>query len=123
MKINHSLTKAEEEIMQILWSLDRAFVKEMLALMPEPKPAYNTVSTIVRILEEKGMVDHEAFGKSHRYFPLLSKEDYRKKETGSLVKNYFNGSIKELVSYFIDDKKLNISDLDELMKSIKNAQK
>ena len=82
----NELTKAEEEIMQVLWQLDKAFVKEVVEQLPEPKPAYNTVSTIIRILEKKGFVDHEAFGKSHRYFPLIEKEDYSKQSLTKFAK-------------------------------------
>ena len=78
------LTKAEEQVMQILWQLEKAFVKEIIEQMPDPKPAYNTVSTIVRILEKKGFVSYEAFGKTHRYYPLMSKREY----TRLFMKNF-----------------------------------
>jgi len=80
------LTKAEEQIMQALWDRDGGFVKEIIDMLPEPKPAYNTVSTIIRILETKGFVDHESFGKSHRYFPKIQKEEYKKLITGNSCK-------------------------------------
>ena len=86
------LTRAEEQVMQILWDLDKAFVKEIVEKFADPKPAYNTVSTIIRILQEKGFVDHETFGKSHRYFPLVDKETYNRKFLRNFVGNYFENS-------------------------------
>jgi BlaI family penicillinase repressor len=112
------LTKAEESIMQELWSLEKAFVKDLIQELPEPKPAYNTVSTIIRILEEKGYVGHEAFGKAHRYFPLISKEDYAKQSTKKLLGNYFGGSVKELLSFFVQDKQIDLKELDNILKEI-----
>jgi len=110
------LTKAEEQIMQVIWQLDKAFVKEIIAQLPEPKPAYNTVSTIVRILEEKGFVSHEVFGKSHRYYALVSKPDYRKFAAGKLVKSYFGGKVENLLSYFAKEKNLSLSELEAILK-------
>lgn len=109
------LTKAEEQIMHVIWQLDKAFVKEILAELPEPKPAYNTVSTVVRILAEKGFVDHEAFGKSHRYFPLVSKAEYRKFATSKLLSGYFGGKVENLLSYFAQEQNLSLQDLQEIL--------
>ncbi|MBK5278053.1 MAG: BlaI/MecI/CopY family transcriptional regulator, partial [Bacteroidia bacterium] len=86
------LTKAEDQIMQILWTLEKAFVKDIVEQMPSPKPAYNTVSTITRILEKKGFVGYKAYGKTHEYFPLISKDKYTKFYLNNLVSGYFNGS-------------------------------
>ena len=97
-------TKAEEQIMQILWKLEKGFVKDILACFPEPKPAYNTVSTIVRILEKKGFVSHTAYGKTH--------------ELKRFVENYFSDSFKELVSFFAKEKKMGVSELEEIIKTI-----
>lgn len=108
--------------MHYLWNLKKAFVKDVLSQMPEPKPAYNTVSTIVRILEEKGFVGHKAYGKTHEYFPLVSKEEYSKFTTGNLLSNYFNGSVRELLSFFVREKELDASDLDEILKSIQSSK-
>lgn len=116
------LTKAEEQVMQHLWDLERAFVKDILARFDEPKPAYNTVSTIVRILEEKGFVGHKAYGKTHEYYPLMTKEEYSRFTAGNLVSNYFNGSVKELVSFFVRERKLDTSDLDDILKSIEDRK-
>jgi BlaI family transcriptional regulator, penicillinase repressor len=118
-----SLTKAEEEIMQVLWTLEKSFVKDIIEQLPEPKPAYNTVSTIIRILEKKGFVSHESFGKSHRYFPLISKETYSSELLGDVVNNYFKGSFKNLVSFFVKEKELDINDVDEILKILKNNTK
>ena len=116
------LTKAEEEVMQYLWKLEKAFVKEVLEQMPEPKPAYNTVSTIVRILEQKGFLGFEAFGKSHRYYPLVTKEEYSKSNLNLMVQNYFGGSFKQLVSFFVKEENLSIKAIEEI-KSIIDQNK
>ncbi len=109
------LTKAEEQIMQVIWDLDKAFVKEILETLPNPKPAYNTVSTIVRILEEKGFVDHESFGKSHRYFAIISKADYRNFATSKLLKGYFGGKFENLLSHFANEKNLSLKQLQDIL--------
>jgi BlaI family penicillinase repressor len=112
------LTKAEEQVMHILWNLERAFVKDLMEQLPEPKPAYNTVSTIVRILEKKEFVGYKAFGKTHQYFPLMSKEAYTKYTAGRLVDNYFDGSFKNLVSFFVRDNDMTVKEMDQLMQII-----
>lgn len=117
-----TLTKAEEQVMQYLWQMNGGFVKEIIEQYPEPKPAYNTVSTIVRILESKDFLGHESFGKSHKYIPSISKEEYRAFTAEKVVKGYFGGSPKNLVSYFIKDRGMNTSDLDELLKIIEDAK-
>ncbi len=117
-----TLTRAEEQVMQILWDIKGAFVKEVIERFPEPKPAYNTVSTIVRILENKGFVTHESFGKSHKYIPSISKEEYRSFTAEKVVDGYFEGNPKNLVSYFIKEKGMDMSDLEEIMKIIEDAK-
>jgi len=117
------LTKAEEEIMQQLWILKKAFVKEVIDKLPEPKPAYNTVSTVIRILETKGFVDHESFGKSHQYFPLIEKEEYKDFATGKLISSYFDNSAKSMLSFFLEKEKLDIKEVDEILKVIEKAKK
>jgi predicted transcriptional regulator len=112
------LTKAEEQIMHVLWELGKGFVKDIIALLPEPKPATTTVSTIVRILEKKGIVSHTAYGKTYEYFPLISKEEYTKLFMRNFVKNYFSDSYQEMVSFFAGDKKLSVSELEEIKKII-----
>ncbi len=109
------LTKAEEEIMRVLWRLNRAFVKDVLAELPAPKPAYNTVSTFIRILEKKGLVGYTAYGKTHEYFPLMSEEEYRRLLTNQLVTNYFDGSVTELVSFFVREKNLSLDEANEII--------
>lgn len=113
------LTKAEEQIMQILWNLEEGFVNDIIYKMDEPKPAYNTVSTIVRILERKGFVAHKAYGKTHQYFPLLSKKDYTKSFLKSFMGSYFGNSFKEMVSFFAKEDKMSISEIEELMDDLK----
>ncbi len=116
------LTKAEEQVMQILWKLEKAFVKELVEKFPKPKPAYNTVSTIIRILERKGAVSYMAFGKTHQYYPLITKEQYSKEQLTNLVGNYFQGSFKNMVSFFTEQKRIPISELDDVMKMIKQLK-
>lgn len=112
------LTKAEEQIMQILWKLEKGFVKDILEHLPKPKPAYNTVSTIVRILEKKGFVSHKAYGNTHEYYPVLSKEEYTRKFLKRFVENYFSDSFKEMVSFFAKEKDMSISELEDTMRMI-----
>jgi BlaI family transcriptional regulator, penicillinase repressor len=113
------LTRAEEQIMQVLWSLEKAYVKDIIERLPSPKPAYNTVSTIVRILEKKGFVGHEAFGKTHLYRPLVAKEDYTQAFLKSFVRNYFDDSYQELVSFFAKDRNLTVSELEEILAALR----
>ncbi|MEI5984558.1 MULTISPECIES: BlaI/MecI/CopY family transcriptional regulator [Sphingobacterium] len=112
------LTKAEEQIMHVLWEFEGGFVKDVIDQLPAPKPAYNTVSTIIRILETKGFVGHESFGKSHRYFPLIQKEEYKKLITGKLLQGYFENSASSMLSFFLEDKKLDVQELDDILKLI-----
>ena len=116
------LTKAEEEIMRVLWQLKKGFVKDVLAELPEPKPAYNTVSTIIRILEKKELVGYTAYGKTHEYVPLISEEEYRRFQTEQLMANYFDNSLKKLVSFFVKDKNISLTEADEIIKLL-NKQK
>jgi BlaI family transcriptional regulator, penicillinase repressor len=113
------LTKAEEQVMQFLWKLERAFVKDIIDEMPEPKPAYNTISTIIRILEKKGFVGHNAYGKTHEYFPLVAREVYTRSYMKNFMRNYFSGSFKEMVSFFAKEDNMSLSDFDELMDDVK----
>ncbi len=116
------LTRAEEEVMQCLWDLQPAFVKDIVEAFPEPKPAYNTVSTIIRILETKGFVDHKAYGRTHQYFTLITKEAYRTFSTKKLMAAYYDNSAAELVSYFVKDKNISAKDLDEILETLKNLK-
>lgn len=121
MKIKQ-LTKAEEEIMQYLWELKLASVKEIIALFPNEKPAYNTVSTIIRILETKGFVDHKQKGKGYLYFPLLTKEAYSKQSAHKLVEGYFQGSFKSMVSFFTKNNDISVTDLEAILKEIQSKK-
>lgn len=112
------LTKAEEQIMQILWKLEKGFVNDILSNMPEPKPAYNTVSTIVRILEKKGFVAHKAYGKTHEYYPLVSKKEYTKRFFRGFVKNYFGNSYKAVTSFFAKEENLSLQEMEEIKELI-----
>ncbi|MFD1094875.1 BlaI/MecI/CopY family transcriptional regulator [Salegentibacter chungangensis] len=112
------LTKAEEEIMHILWDLREANVAGIIEVMPEPKPAYNTVSTIVRILETKEFVDHRKKGKGYIYFPLVEKEAYSNQSMNKLINNYFNGSFKSMLSFFMKKNEMDTKDLEAILKEI-----
>lgn len=113
------LTKAEEQIMQVLWEIKRGFVKDIIDKLPEPKPAYNTVSTIVRILQDKGFVDHESFGKSHCYYPLIEKDTYTKKFLKNFIGNYFENSFSRMVSFFAKEEKIDLQELEEILRKVK----
>lgn len=117
------LTNAEEEVMQILWRLKRAFVKEILEKFSEPKPAYSTVSTIIRILLEKGFVNYRAYGRTYQYFPVISKDDYRKAQMSSFVKNYFSNSYQKMVSFFAREDSITVKDMEDIMEMMKKDQK
>jgi predicted transcriptional regulator len=116
------LTKAEEQVMQILWQLKQAIVKEIIERMAGPKPAYNTVSTVVRVLEGKGFIGHKAYGNSHVYFPLISEAQYKKFTFDKMMTNYFANSYESLVSFIANEKKLDIQQLDELTKLIEDLK-
>lgn len=115
---DNRLTKAEEEIMHILWKEGKAFVKDIVAQFPDPKPAYNTVSTIVRILEKKKFVGYKAFGRSHEYYPLVSKDIYTKLSMKDLVKGYFNGSYEKMLSFFVNEKNISVKELERILNQI-----
>jgi predicted transcriptional regulator len=114
------LTRAEDQVMQILWKLKKAFVKDIIEEMAEPRPAYNTVSTIVRILESKGFIDHKAYGKTHEYFPIITKEKYMKFYLNNMIRGYFDGSFQNLVSFFAKENKLNATEIKKLLNELKN---
>lgn len=116
------LTKAEEEIMQILWELKEANVAAIIEQMPEPKPAYNTVSTIVRILETKEFVDHRKMGKGYIYFPLVEKETYTNQSMNKLINGYFDGSFKSMVSFFVKNNKMDTKELESILKEINKKE-
>jgi BlaI family transcriptional regulator, penicillinase repressor len=116
------LTKAEEQIMQVLWNIQPAFVKDIITELPAPKPAYSTVSTIVRILESKGFIDHEAFGPTHRYRAIISKEEYSHFSMKKMLENYFDGSLKQMVSFFSRKEHFDLDEMEDLLKALENLK-
>lgn len=116
------LTKAEEQIMQVLWDLNRAFVKEIIDRLPDPKPAYNTVSTIVRILQDKGFVGHEVYGKSHCYYPLVDKDTYTRQFLKNFIGNYFQNSFSQMVSFFAKEENVDLKELESILEQAKKSQ-
>ncbi|MFN4198260.1 MAG: BlaI/MecI/CopY family transcriptional regulator [Flavobacterium sp.] len=116
------LTNKEEEIMHLLWKLEKAFVKEVMAAMEEEQPHYNTVSTIIRNLEEKGYVSHKAFGNTYQYYPIISKEKYRKTFINTAIEHYFNNSYKNMVSFFVEEEKISAEELKEIIQLIEKKK-
>ncbi|WP_428232937.1 BlaI/MecI/CopY family transcriptional regulator [Flavobacterium sp.] len=116
------LTNKEEEIMHILWRLKKAFVKEVQAEITEDQPHYNTLSTIIRNLEEKGFVGHNAFGNTHQYYPVITLETYSKKYMNTAIENYFNSSYKNMVSFFAKEEKISAAELREILAMIENPK-
>jgi predicted transcriptional regulator len=115
------LTKTEERIMQIIWGFKKVFVKDIIEQLDEnPKPPYTTISSVVRILENKGFVGHTAYGKTHEYFPLISKNEYRKSHFKNMVKNYFDGEMENVLSFILKEKKLTQEELNNLKRWIDN---
>jgi BlaI family penicillinase repressor len=110
------LTKAEEQVMLILWELKEALVKDIIDKIDPPKPAYNTVSTVIRVLESKGFIDHKAIGNTHIYFPTITEEAYKHFAFDKVMNNYFENSYQSLVSFLVKEKNMDIDDLDELIK-------
>ncbi|MFT5942050.1 MAG: BlaI family penicillinase repressor [Sediminicola sp.] len=122
MKNIKQLTKAEEEVMHVLWQLQKCNVASIIDKLPDSKPAYNTVSTIVRILESKGFVDHEKEGKGHIYFPVVKKSDYSNASITKLMDGYFQGSFKSMVSFFMKKNDMSLSELESILKDIKKDE-
>lgn len=110
------LTRAEEQVMHVLWKIKKGFVKDILEHFDDPKPAYNTVSTIVRILQEKGFVTHKAYGRTHEYYPLISKSEYSKNHLTHFVNDYFSNSFGKMVSFFARERSLSVKEMEEIMK-------
>ena len=126
MKRNKSLptlTKAEEEVMHIVWQLDRCLVRDIMDKLGNPEIPHSTVSSVVRILEKKGFVDHKSYGKTHEYFPIVTKEEYAQHGVSSLVEKYFGGSPKQLVSFLVQRENMNLKELNEIMKLLDNPKK
>jgi predicted transcriptional regulator len=116
------LTKAEEDIMQMIWENEPCTVSQLIASMDDPKPPHSSVSSIVRILEKKAFVDHKAYGRTHEYFSTVSKEAYSKFSIKGLVSNYFSGSMNDLVSFLVKEEQVNISDLSDLIDQLEKEQ-
>ncbi|MBL4605053.1 MAG: BlaI/MecI/CopY family transcriptional regulator [Flavobacteriaceae bacterium] len=121
--MNKQLTKAEEQIMQVLWKLEEASVKEIVEKLSNPKPAYNTVSTIIRILETKKFVDHKSIGRGYLYFPLVLKPEYTNQSLHKLMNGYFGGSFESMVSFFVKKNNVDISELESILKEVNNKKK
>jgi len=117
------LTKAEEQVMKILWRIEKGFVKDVLEKMPEPKPAYNTVSTIIRILEKKGFVGYKAYGKTHEYFPLVDMTSYSNFYLKNFIGGYFGGSFQKLVSFFAKENEMDMKDFESLVQHVESDLK
>ena len=118
-----TLTKAEERIMKILWEIEEGFIKDIIEQFPDPKPPYNSVSTIVRVLVQKEIVGFTALGNSHRYHPLVTRDEYSKNQLSRLVKDYYNNSLREVVNFFSESKRLDEKELDEVMKMLAELKK
>ena len=117
------LTKLELKVMNILWRIEKAFVKDIISNWSDPsKPAYNTISTTIRILEEKGFVGHEAFGRTHQYFPLLTKRDYQKNHIQNVLENVFSGSATSLISALVSEQSISKEELDEIQSLINQSE-
>ncbi len=112
-----TLTKAEEEVMHIIWQLDRCLVRDIIDKLGDPDMPHSTISSVVRILEKKGFVGHKAYGKTHEYFPTITKEEYAQHGVKSLMEKYFGGSPKKLVSYLVQSENMNLKELNDLFKT------
>ena len=109
--------------MQILWKIRKGFVKDILEHFDDPRPAYNTVSTIVRILQDKGFVNHKVYGRTHEYFPVVSKDEYSRSHLKSFVKDYFSNSFRKMVSFFASEEDLSVKEMEEIMKIMESEVK
>lgn len=118
-----TLTKAEEEVMQIIWELQRCLVRDVIEKLGDPDMPHSTISSVVRILERKGFVDHKAYGKTYEYFPIVTKEEYANHGVKSLVEKYFGGSPKKLVSFLVKNEDMDLKELNDLMKKLDNNSK
>ncbi len=116
------LANREEQIMQAFWILGNAYIKDIITQLPSPKPHYNSVATMVRILEEKGFLNHETFGNTFRYFPIISKEDYQKHAMGDFVRQYFDNSYSRMLIYFAKEQKLSKSEFDEIRALVEKSE-
>ena len=120
--MNKPLTKAEEQVMQVLWKLESAYLKDIIDEMPAPKPHNNTIATIIKILIDKGYINHEVHGRVHCYAPVISKEEYSSSSIKTLVEGYFEGSFADVVSFMVKQKDLKVADLELLLQEIKKKK-
>jgi len=118
-----TLTRAEEQIMQVIWKLEKAFLREITDALPEPKPHQNTTATILKILVEKEFVGINVIGRNHEYYPIVSKEDYSKGAMQQVVKGYFEGSFSNMVSFFVKEKNISITELEDMLEQLKKKKK
>lgn len=116
------LTRKEEEALKVLWVKGKGFVKDLVPLFPDPKPHYNTVSTLIRSLEAKGYVGHTPYGNTHEYYPLISKEEYARRFLRNAVSDFFDSSYKQMVTFFTRDEKLDVDDLKEIIRMIEQEK-
>lgn len=124
--IMQEITRAQEDILKALWEINEGAVSDVLEKLPNPKPAYNTVATVIKVLEKKGYVSHKTFGKTNVYFPIISRKDYGQYVIKDAFSGLFNGSLNQMVSYFVKNKKVGINELEELKQMIEkeiNSQK
>lgn len=117
------ITPNEEQVMHLLWQLEKALIRDILNLLPDPKPPYTTLASVIKQLENKGYVDHKSYGKTNEYYPLISKSQYQRKSLNSLVKNYFDGSAQNMLSFMVKENKISDQDIQELQKLIENINK
>lgn len=118
-----TLTKAEEQIMQVVWKIKEGFIRDVMEAIPEPKPHQNTVATILKILAEKGFIGTKTFGRQNQYYPLVTKDSYSKSSIKSLVKGYFGGSFSEAVSFMVKENSISVEDLETLLQQLKKGKK
>jgi BlaI family transcriptional regulator, penicillinase repressor len=121
--VMQKLAKREEQIMQVFWNLEKAFIKEVIPELPDPKPHYNSVATMVKILEEKGFLSHESIGNIFRYFPVITKEDYQKHAMKDIVSQYFDNSYPSMLAFFAKEQQISESELNEILEIIKSSKK
>ena len=114
----NELTKAEAQVMHYIWELEKSFLKDIVEAFPEPRPAYTTISTVIRVLVKKGYVDYKTYGKVHEYFPLVTRKEYFRKHVKSLINNHFNGSVVSFASFFTGDEALDLGELEEIKQLI-----
>jgi BlaI family transcriptional regulator, penicillinase repressor len=122
MNFAKTLTKAEEQVMQVLWKLEKGFLKDIIEMTPEPKPHSNTIATILKILVEKGFVEYSVVGRNNLYKPMVGQTEYGKKSVNQLIRGYFDGSPARLVSHFINDNKLSQAELEQIIRQIQSAK-